>query len=344
PARQNFCRQGYRKHRLRQSYSAKGLRASWLGDAKMTLTRRALITQALTASAASVAAHAASTPATASPATKLPSGSLGTDAGAPAWIESDLPAAERLLGLSYRPKQRKQLARGYPAVLKELGGIRALSLPNDTSPAVRFDPRIPGETCHMPPPGVRGRTPAAGALPSSLTDVALTPAWTHAAWLRAKRISSVELTHLHLDRIGRLSPQLQNFIAVTDDLALEQAAGADADLARDRFRSGLHGVPYGLGSDQRMICRDGTDQCVDTLEEAVESCDHLCLVMKAGFLELPTRTIDNKPVDAHGAKHRVPRAICLWSALFREVVLITLGRALEAVLGVADQNPPLALR
>jgi hypothetical protein len=25
-------------------------------------------------------------------------------------------------------------------------------------------------------------------------------------------------------------------------------------------------------------------------------------------------------------------------------VLVTLGRALEAVLGVADQNPPLALR
>jgi len=66
--------------------------------------------------------------------------------------------------------------------------------------------------------------------------------------------------------------------------------------------------------------------------------------MKAGFLELPTRRIDDKPTDAHGAKHRVPRAICLWSALFREDVLITLGRSLEAVLGVADENPPLALR
>ena len=269
---------------------------------------------------------------------------MGADAGAPAGIEADLPAAERLLGLSYTPRQRRQLARGYPAVLKELGGVRALSLPNEISPAARFDPRIPGKTYRMPRPGVRGRAPAAGALPSSPTDVALAPAWKQAAWLRARKISSIELTHLYLDRIGRLSPQLQNFITVTDDLALEQAAGADADLARDRSRSGLHGVPYGLGSDQRMISRDGTDQCVDTIEEAVESCDHLCLVMKAGFLELPTRTIDNKPVDAHGAKHRVPRAICLWSALFREDVLITLGRALEAVLGVADQNPPLALR
>ena len=204
---------------------------------------------------------------------------MGADAGAPSGIEADLPAAERLLGLSYTPRQRRQLARGYPAVLKELGGVRTLSLPNEISPAARFDPRIPGKTCRMPRAGVRGRAPAAGALPSSPTDVALAPAWKQAAWLRAGKISSIELTHLYLDRIV-----------------------------------------------------------------ATHASGHPCLVMKAGFLELPTRTIDNEPVDAHGAKHRVPRAICLWSALFREDVLITLGRALEAVLGVADQNPPLALR
>ena len=57
--------------------------------------------------------------------------------------------------------------------------------------------------------------------------------------------------------------------------------------------------------------------------------------MKAGFLELPTRRIDDNPIRIRNPKHRVPRAICLWSALFREDVLITLGRALEAVLGVA---------
>jgi Asp-tRNA(Asn)/Glu-tRNA(Gln) amidotransferase A subunit family amidase len=171
---------------------------------------------------------------------------MGTDPSMPAGIEQDLPAAERLLGLSYTPKQRKQLARGYEAVLKELAGVRALDLPNDVSPAVRFDPRIPGKSYRMPAPGVRGSAPAADALPSSSVDVALAPAWKQAAWLHAKRISSIELTRLYLDRIGRLAPELQNFITVTDDLALKQAARADADLASGRLRSGLHGVPYGL--------------------------------------------------------------------------------------------------
>ena len=586
----------------------------------MTLTRRALLTQALAASAASVSAH--STP---SPLPRPSARKSAASPSPPAWIEADLPAAERLLGLAYTPAQRRQLARTYPAVLKELAGIRARHLPNDVSPAVRFDPRIPGKSYRMPEPGIRGTAPTAGALPASPVDIALAPAWKQAAWLRAKRISSVELTRLYLDRIGRLAPQLENFITVTDDLALKQAASADADLAKGRIRSGLHGVPYGIkdlfdvahvrttwgaepyknraatgnaaivdkleaagtvllgkttagalaygdiwfggttrnpwnpaegssgssagsasataaglvgfsigtetlgsivspsnrcgctglrptfgrvsrqgamalswswdkvgaiarsvtdsaltldiinGPDSRdwgsldaplgwdwqasarglrvgyvpawfegkgvtaveqhalaalratgaqvvevklpdlpyglltplvfleaaaafteltlthrddelkwqadmawpntwrqahlfpavemvqierlrrevMVALDGFFDRVDALIGpafaddslvATNATGHPCLVMKAGFLELPTRRIDDKPVNAHGKKHRVPRAICLWSPLFREDVLMTLGRALEGVLGVADENPPLALR
>jgi Asp-tRNA(Asn)/Glu-tRNA(Gln) amidotransferase A subunit family amidase len=104
---------------------------------------------------------------------------------------------------------------------------------------------------------------------------------------------------------------------------------------------------------QAMVALDGFFDGIDALMGPVFGGDSLvatnatgipCLVMKAGFLELPTRRIDDKPVNSRAEKHRVPRAICLWSALFREDVLITLGRALEAVLGVTDQNPPLALR
>jgi Asp-tRNA(Asn)/Glu-tRNA(Gln) amidotransferase A subunit family amidase len=550
---------------------------------------------------------------------------MGGGASTPAAIEADLPAAERLLGLAYTPAQRKQLARGYGAVLKELAGVRGLNLANDVSPAVRFDPRIPGKSYRMPRGGIRGTAPAAGPFPGSPVEVALAPAWKQAAWLRAKKISSAELTRLYLERIGRLAPQLQNFITVTDDLARRQAAAADADLAKGRIRSGLHGVPYGIkdlfdvaqvrttwgaepyedrvaagnaaivdkleaagtvllgktsagalaygdiwfggttrnpwnpqegssgssagsasataaglvgfsigtetlgsivspsnrcgttgirptfgrvsrhgamalswswdkagpiarsvtdcaltldiinGPDSRdwgsldaplgwdwqasarglrvgyvaqwfegkgatpvdhhaldalratgaqlvevrlpdipyglltplvfleaaaafaqltlthrdeelkwqadqawpntwrrahlfpavemvqierlrrqaMVALDGFFDGIDAMIGPAFGGDSLvatnatgipCLVMKAGFLDLPTRRIDDKPENANGPRHRVPHAICLWSSLFREDVLITLGRALEGALGVADQNPPLALR
>jgi Asp-tRNA(Asn)/Glu-tRNA(Gln) amidotransferase A subunit family amidase len=588
----------------------------------MKLTRRTLLSQAVGATAAASSVARAAEAVTAR-------GRAGRARAAarrvPGWIEADLPAAERILGLSYSRAERRQLARGYQPVLKELARVRSLELPNELSPASRFDPRLPGKSYRMPSPGVRGSPPAAGALPTSAADVALAPAWKQAAWLRAKSISSTELTRLYLQRISQLAPELKCFITVTDTLALEQAARADADLASGRIRSGLHGVPYGLkdlfdvadvrttwgaepfrhriatrnaavvdkldaagavllgkascgalaygdiwfggmtrnpwnlaegssgssagpasataaglagfsigtetlgsivapcnrcgatglrptfgrisrygamalawswdkvgpiartvsdcalalgimnGPDfrdwgsldapfgwdwqgsakglrvgyvpewfeaqgatsvdrhaldalretgaqlvevrmpdvpygllgtqvfvdaaaafmqltmthedaelrwqsdqawpntwrrahlfpavelvqiervrrQAMVALDGLFEGIDALIgpvfadgslAATNATGHPCLVLKAGFLERPTRAIDDVPINVHGAEHRVPRAICLWSALFREDVLITLGRALETVLGVVDLNPPLATR
>ncbi|MGH8188272.1 MAG: amidase, partial [Steroidobacteraceae bacterium] len=167
-------------------------------------------------------------------------------APAAATIEADLPATERVLGLSYTGAERTQLARGYEQVLTQLQAVRKLDLPNDLSPAARFDPRLPGKSYAMPERGIRGKAPSAGPLPAAPADIALAPAWKLAQWLRARAISSAELTRLYLDRIERLGPRLENFITVTPELALEQAAAADADLSRRRVRSALHGVPYGL--------------------------------------------------------------------------------------------------
>ena len=164
----------------------------------------------------------------------------------PESVEGDLPAAERILGLEYTQAKRRQLARGYEVVLRNLARTRSLNLPNSVSPATRFDPRLPGKTYSMPVAGTRGRSPTAGAIPSAAADIVFAPAWKQAAWVQAKKISCVELTRLYLTRIERLAPGLENFITVTDELALQQAARADADLTRGRVRSALHGVPYGL--------------------------------------------------------------------------------------------------
>jgi Asp-tRNA(Asn)/Glu-tRNA(Gln) amidotransferase A subunit family amidase len=161
-------------------------------------------------------------------------------------VEADLPATERVLGLSYTDAERTQLARGYDQVLTQLQAVRKLDLPNELSPAARFDPRMPGKSYAMPQRGVRGKAPSAGPLPAAAADIALAPAWKLGQWLRARAISSTELTQLYLARIARFGPRLENYITVTPELALSQAAEADAELSRRRARSALHGVPYGL--------------------------------------------------------------------------------------------------
>jgi Asp-tRNA(Asn)/Glu-tRNA(Gln) amidotransferase A subunit family amidase len=75
---------------------------------------------------------------------------------------------------------------------------------------------------------------------------------------------------------------------------------------------------------------------------ATNATGHPSLAVQAGFMDAPTRGLRDEPIDPAGPKHRVPRTVSLWSRLFREDVLITLGRALEQKLGVADEHPELA--
>ena len=67
-----------------------------------------------------------------------------------------------------------------------------------------------------------------------------------AAQLRSRKVSAVELAQESLRRIHEQQPRLNAFITITGDLALEQAARADAELARGIDRGPLHGIPYGL--------------------------------------------------------------------------------------------------
>ena len=69
---------------------------------------------------------------------------------------------------------------------------------------------------------------------SSLADIAQA--------LASRRISSVELTGIYLDRIARINPQLNAFITVHPDRSLAQARAADDRLARGDAQA-LTGIP-----------------------------------------------------------------------------------------------------
>src|SRR5581483_7658641 len=63
--------------------------------------------------------------------------------------------------------------------------------------------------------------------------------------LKARKISSVELTKAYLDRLEKLGPRYNALAALTRKIALRQAKDADDDFKRQRIRSPLQGIPYG---------------------------------------------------------------------------------------------------
>lgn len=67
-----------------------------------------------------------------------------------------------------------------------------------------------------------------------------------AALILGKKISSVELTRFFIDRLKKWGDTLLCVITLTEELAMEQARQADAELKQGIYRGPLHGIPYGL--------------------------------------------------------------------------------------------------
>jgi len=79
------------------------------------------------------------------------------------------------------------------------------------------------------------------------------------AMLRARQISSVELTRAHLDRIRAVDDKVKAFTLVTDDLAMQQAREADRHFENGDTVSALTGIPLAI---KDVICtKDITTTC-----------------------------------------------------------------------------------
>ncbi|MBS1136377.1 MAG: glutamyl-tRNA(Gln) and/or aspartyl-tRNA(Asn) amidotransferase, subunit, partial [Proteobacteria bacterium] len=78
------------------------------------------------------------------------------------------------------------------------------------------------------------------------------------AALAQKKISSVELTSLYLDRIDRLNPELNAFISVDRERSLTQARAADARLAAGDATP-LTGIP--VAQKDIFLTRDRLTTC-----------------------------------------------------------------------------------
>ena len=158
--------------------------------------------------------------------------------------KEQVAAALKLLGLEFREAEIDMMLRPLSRALDGYEALRKVEVALDTEPAFTFHPGLPDRVVSKERarfhPTVRD-TPAF----SNSGDLAFLPVTELAALLRARKISSAELTKMYLARLKKHSPGLLNVITLTEDLALEQAAAADREIARGKYRGPLHGVPWG---------------------------------------------------------------------------------------------------
>jgi Asp-tRNA(Asn)/Glu-tRNA(Gln) amidotransferase A subunit family amidase len=172
---------------------------------------------------------------------------LATEAGATGEITPEVVRqAEWIAGLELAEDDRKAVTEAIKRDQQKIEALRKASINYDVPPALVF---------YAAPPQSAGAATrrdeahpletAAPERPASDEDLAFMPVTELAALLRTRKLTSVELTKLYLERLKRFNDLLNCVVTLTEDVAIKQAERADGEIAAGRYRGPLHGIPWG---------------------------------------------------------------------------------------------------
>jgi Asp-tRNA(Asn)/Glu-tRNA(Gln) amidotransferase A subunit family amidase len=160
-----------------------------------------------------------------------------------------LKAAEAIAGLRLTDPEEDMAIAGVNRNLESYEALRAIDIPLDTEPPLTFRPYPPGKQ-----PRGRATRNAPLAIARNTTHVRVTPRLEELAFepvtvlsslIKSRRITSSALTKMYLARLEHYGEPLHCVVTLTKDLALAEAAKADRELKRGRYRGPLHGIPWG---------------------------------------------------------------------------------------------------
>jgi Asp-tRNA(Asn)/Glu-tRNA(Gln) amidotransferase A subunit family amidase len=152
--------------------------------------------------------------------------------------------AEKLIGIELTDAQEAMALGGVNRNLDSYEANRKIDVPLDTEPAIAFHPARARKELYVAKTRFRfGKVEPPQF--KTVEDLAFATVPQLAELIRTRKISSTELTKMYLARLKRYGPKLLCIVTLTEDLALKQAAAADAELKRGKYRGALHGIPWG---------------------------------------------------------------------------------------------------
>ncbi len=155
-----------------------------------------------------------------------------------------LHTAEKVVGLDFTEAQETMALPNVNRLLDNYETVRKIEIPLDTEPAIAFHPARARRDLYRAGGKFRfGRIEPAPY--KTVDDLAFATVPQLAELVRTRRLSSVDLTKMYLARLKRFGPKLRCVVTLTEDLALKQAAAADEEIKRGKYRGPLHGIPWG---------------------------------------------------------------------------------------------------
>ncbi|MCE2656622.1 MAG: amidase, partial [Sediminibacterium sp.] len=160
--------------------------------------------------------------------------------------KTDLNSVAKVFDLTFTPKEIDTLFSDVKDNLYNYKSMHKLTLNNATPLSMWQTPVVSGMKFNTVQQPVKWGTTNAASLPANKNDLAFYSIEQLAYLIKNKKISSVALTRFFIERIKNFGDTLQCLISLTENLALEQAKQADAEIAAGKYKGLLHGIPYGL--------------------------------------------------------------------------------------------------
>lgn len=159
---------------------------------------------------------------------------------------SAIGLAAYIFDLNFSAAEKDSMVDGIKENRQNFEKLHKQSLPNNLPYPFAFTPAPAGFKIPVKQLPVNWNISSAVSLPANKNELAFYSVAQLASLVKNKKISSTELTKFFLDRLKKWGDTLECVITITEELALKEAAAADAEIKAGKYRGPLHGIPYGL--------------------------------------------------------------------------------------------------
>ncbi|NIM19879.1 MAG: amidase [Candidatus Latescibacteria bacterium] len=170
---------------------------------------------------------------------------VGTEKPESPITQTVVEETQKIIGMEFSQSERDSMLDDLKENLESYQKIRNVEIANSIPPSLQFNPIPVGAKCDERRKPLVVSAPKSTKLPRNIDEISFYSVRDLAELLRKRKISSVELTRMYIERLKKYGPKLECVITITEDLALEQARRADAEIAEGKYRGYLHGIPYG---------------------------------------------------------------------------------------------------
>jgi Asp-tRNA(Asn)/Glu-tRNA(Gln) amidotransferase A subunit family amidase len=162
--------------------------------------------------------------------------------------KADVKIASKLLDVPLKDAEIDSLFQGLLRNVNTIKRMHQKPVDNSTPMSLWQMPVWPGAMTNHQPVACTAivKMPSSVSLPANKNELAFYSIPQLASLIKNKKVTSVELTQLFLQRLKKFDDTLHCVISLTEDIALKQARRADSLLAKGKYLGMLHGIPYGL--------------------------------------------------------------------------------------------------